>query len=95
MTTHITDEMADAAARVLNKRLAGRNGLAGVSREMLVAALSISPDYVPQLGGAPEDLRNFVCGVFEHFGMEGLTKVVEYAYEHRGHNAFTGKPLVP
>ena len=39
----ITDEMAEIAARILNKRLAEGNGLHGVSREMLEAALTAAP----------------------------------------------------
>lgn len=50
---------------------------------------------VAQLGGAPEDLRNLICGVFEHFGMDGMTKVTQYAIDHRGTNAFTGEPIMP
>lgn len=39
----ITEKMAEKAAIVLNKRLAAGNGLHGVSRDMLEAALSASP----------------------------------------------------
>ncbi|MGR9441637.1 hypothetical protein [Rhizobium leguminosarum] len=49
---------------------------------------------VPQLGGAPEDLRNTLCAVIEYFGPEGAAKVTGYALKHRSMNAFTGKPLV-
>jgi hypothetical protein len=39
----VTEEMAEKAAMVLNKRLASGNGLHGVSRDMLEAALSAAP----------------------------------------------------
>jgi hypothetical protein len=59
----------------------------------LCLPLYAGPDQVTQLGGAPEDLRNFICAVFELYGMDGLTKVTDYVMKHRGTNAFTGKPL--
>ncbi|PDT86528.1 hypothetical protein [Sinorhizobium sp. BJ1] len=37
----VTEKMAEAAARVLNKRLAEENGLHGVSRDMIEAALAV------------------------------------------------------
>lgn len=54
----------------------------------LIAAVE---DKVNQLGGAPEDLRNTLCGVIESFGIDGAQKVTEYALKHRGLNTFNGK----
>jgi hypothetical protein len=59
----------------------------------LNAELTNGADAVTQLGGAPEDLRNFICAVFELYGMDGLVRVTDYVMKHRGTNAFTGNPL--
>jgi len=40
---NVTDEMIEAAASLLNKRLASGVGLHGVSRDMLETALSLAP----------------------------------------------------
>lgn len=47
MSQAITEAMVEAAAKVLNDRLAKEEGLFGVSREMLSAALSSVPPAVP------------------------------------------------
>jgi hypothetical protein len=53
----VTDKMTDAAARVLNKRLADGSGLHGVSRAMLEAALAVVEDDPPFDPATPVRIR--------------------------------------
>lgn len=49
----VSEKMIDAAARVLNKRLAEGNGLHGVSRDMIEAALFADTDAAQSGGETP------------------------------------------
>lgn len=96
--THITADINNTGDGWLQVTLSGDDVHELTERHIewaLNAELTNGADAVAQLGGAPEDLRNIICGIFEHYGMEGLTKVTRYALDSRGVNAFDGKPIKP
>jgi hypothetical protein len=66
----VTDEMAEAAARVLNKRLAERKGLHGVSRDMLEAALSAALTPHGEDAAAPAPQHHVEGARYAHVGFQ-------------------------
>ncbi|MDW9531923.1 hypothetical protein RWE87_13530 [Sinorhizobium meliloti] len=76
----VSEKMIDAAARVLNKRLAEGNGLHGVSRDMIEAALFADTD-AAQSGGDVEKAAKLLWSRFaapHHDDWENETNKSEY-----------------